>query len=220
MKKTWLFCSLVGLMLGSGCVSRTRYQDLETRLADCQQATATAEETARACEERYAREVERWDDIQTVVEEALPQTIREFEADRDRILEMVPSEVQGEVESYLSGFARAVARGFDTLHEQNEKILIELEVYKTTLEEVGVRTRSIDDTVSQKLQEAAAGRQDAAAVAAEIIDEIQTFDRTYVSDKGSRERLRLNRNQRETVALFLDQVVRRLVELRDSLGEG
>ncbi len=220
MKRTLLLGLLVAFMLGSGCVSKTRYQDLEARLEDCRQATATAEEAAKACDERYEKEVTRWDDIQTVVEEALPQAIREFETDRDRILELVPSEVQGEVESYLSGFARAVAKGFDTLHEQNEKILIQLEVYKTTLEEVGVRTRSIDDTVTQKLQQAAAGRRDAAVVAAEIIDEIQTFDRTYISDKGSRERLKLNRNQRETVALFLDQVVRRLVEMRDSLGEG
>ena len=59
-----------------------------------------------------------------------------------------------------------------------------------------------------------------AGVATGIIDEIQEFELAYISDKGSRERLRLNRNQRETIALFHDRLVRRLIELRDALGEG
>ncbi len=73
--------------------------------------------------------------------------------------------------------------------------------------------------MNQKLREATKGRKRVAAVATDIIDEIQEFERIYISDKGSRERLRLNRNQRETMALFHDQVVRRLVELRDAMGE-
>ncbi len=216
---TW--CWLVtAFILGSGCVSKSRYQDLEARQQQCDQDKLAAQEAAQLCEDRYSREVERWDDIETVVEEALPQTIREFEDERDRIMQLIPSEVQQEVDSYLSGFARAVAKGFDTLNDQNRKILTELEVYRATLDEVGVRTRSIDDTITRKLQDAAEGRKQVAGVATGIIDEIQEFELAYISDKGSRERLKLNRNQRETIALFHDRLVRRLIELRDALGEG
>ncbi|MEE8278951.1 MAG: hypothetical protein V3R89_09570 [Thermoanaerobaculia bacterium] len=220
MREAVRYWMVAALVLGLGCVSKSRYGALEERLGECSQDKLAAQEAAQLCEERYAREIERWDDIQTVVEEALPQAIREFEAERDSILQLIPAEIQQEVESYLTNFARAVAKSFDTLHEQNERILTQLEVYKATLEEVGVRTRSIDDTVTQKLQDAAEGRKQVAGVAAEIIDEIQGFDRSYISDKASRERLKLNRNQRETIALFHDGLVRRLVELRDALGEG
>jgi hypothetical protein len=209
-------------VVGSGCVSKSRHQLLQAQVDECRQDKQKAQEAADFCERRFAKEIERWDDIQAVVEEALPQTIREFEAERTRILELIPAGVQQEVNDYLSGFSLAVARGFDELNGQNQKILTELSVYKASLEEVGVRTQSIDETVTAQLQESNAARREAersvAKVTAELIDEIQEFERTFISDKSSRERLKLNRNQRETVALFHDELVRRLVDLREASG--
>ena len=222
--------ALVVLLPTTGCVSRARYGTLEAELGECKADKLAAQEASQFCNRRYAQEVERWDDIQQVVEDVLPQTVRDFQAERDRIVQMMPEEVQREVDTYLSNFATAVARGFDLLTEQNREILAELKVYKTGLDEVGVRTRSIDETVTARLREsalqveqAAAERRAAARRVAEaanaLIDEVQSFDQTYVTDKDSRQRLRLNRNQRETVALFHDQLVRRLIELRDVASE-
>lgn len=222
--------TLAALVLTTGCVSRARYGTLEAELGECKIDKLAAQEASQFCNRRYAQEVERWDDIQQVVEDVLPQTVRDFQAERDRVVAMMPEEVRREVDTYLSNFATAVARGFDLLTEQNREILAELKVYKTGLDEVGVRARSIDETVTARLREsalqveqAAAERRAAARRVAQsanaLIDEVQTFDQTYVTDKDSRQRLRLNRNQRETVALFHDQLVRRLIELRDAASE-
>ncbi len=222
MTKRFISLSLVAFVLSSGCVSRSKHQVIEAQAEECRQDKQKAQEAAEFCERRFAKEIERWDDIQAVVEEALPQTIREFESERARILELIPAGVKQEVNDYLSGFAQAVARGFDELNNQNEKILAELGVYKQSLDEVGVRTQSIDDTVTAQLQEANRARREAeqqvAQTARRLIDEIQEFETTYISDRSSRERLRLNRNQRETVSLFHDRLIRQLVELRDAGG--
>lgn len=230
MRAITVTCALAALLVSSGCVSRARHYSVEAELAECRSDKLAAQEASQFCNRRYAQEVERWDDIQEVVEDVLPQTVRDFEAERDRIVALMPEEVKREVESYLSSFATAVARGFDRLSEQNREILAELKVYQTGLDEVGVRTRSIDETVTARLRdsqlqlEAAAADRRAAArrvaqAANDLIDEVQGFDQTYITDKDSRERLRLNRNQRETVALFHDQLVRQLIELRDAVSE-
>ena len=230
MKTITVTVALAALVLTTGCVSRARHQSLEAELGECKTDKLAAQEASQFCNRRYAQEVERWDDIQQVVEDVLPQTVRDFQAERDRVVAMMPEEVRREVDTYLSNFATAVARGFDLLTEQNREILAELKVYKTGLDEVGVRARSIDETVTARLREsafqveqAAAERRAAARRVAQaanaLIDEVQTFDQTYVTDKDSRQRLRLNRNQRETVALFHDQLVRRLIELRDAASE-
>ena len=231
MRTTTILCACVVLALTTGCVSRSRHKTLEAELSECRRDKVAAQEAAQFCNRRYAQEVERWDDIQAVVEEVLPETVKDFEAERDRIVALMPEEVKREVDTYLSSFAQAVARGFDLLTEQNREILGELQLYKASLEEVGVRTQSIDDTVKQQLRDAAVEVDEAAAVrrrsarlvaetATALIDEVHGFDQTYITDRGSGERLKLNRNQRETVALFHDRLVRRLIELRDAAEEG
>ena len=220
-------CAVAALLLTTGCVSRARHQSLEAELAECRSDKLAAQEAAQFCNRRYAQEVERWDDIQQVVEEVLPETVRDFEAERDRIVEMMPEEIRREVDTYLSSFATAVARGFDRLTEQNREILGELKLYKSGLDEVGVRTRSIDETVTARLRESAAQLEETAAerrraarrvaaASAALIDEIQRFDRTHLTDKESAERLHLRRRQRETLTAFHDQLVRELIELRDA----
>ncbi|MDH3743756.1 MAG: hypothetical protein OES47_01490 [Acidobacteriota bacterium] len=220
MTKRLITLSLMVLIFGSGCVSRSNHQTLEAQAEECRQDKQKAQEAAEFCERRFAKEIERWDDIQAVVEEALPATIREFETERARILELIPVGVQQEVDDYLSGFGKAVARGFDELNDQNEKILAELSVYKRSLDEVGVRTQSIDETMTAQLQDANNARREAerkvAAGAKGLIDQIQEFEQTFISDRSSSERLRLNRNQRETITLFHDQLVLALVELSET----
>ncbi len=227
MRMTPVTCALAALLMTTGCVSRARHRSVEAELAECKSDKLAAQEASQFCNRRYAREVERWDDIQQVVEEVLPQTVKDFEAERDRIVAMMPEEIRREVDTYLSSFATAVARGFDRLTEQNREILAELKLYKSGLDEVGVRTRSIDETVTASLRESAVQLEEAAverrrvarevaAAAAALIDEIQGFDQTYLSDKESSERLHLRRRQRETLTGFHDRLMRALVELRDA----
>lgn len=222
MTKRLITLSLMVLVFSSGCVTRSRHQTLEAQAEECRQDKQKAQEAAGFCERRFAREIERWDDIQAVVEEALPATILEFETERARILELIPAGVKQEVNDYLSGFATAVARGFDELNDQNERILTELSVYKRSLDEVGVRTQSIDETMTAQLQDANHARRQAerevAAGVKSLIDQIQEFEKTYISDRSSDDRLRLNRNQRETITLFHDQLVGGLVELAENGG--
>jgi len=230
-RRTTLWCACAVLAVSMGCVSRARHQTVETELSECRRDKVAAQEAAQFCNRRYSQEVERWDDIQAVVEEVLPETVKNFEAERDRIVAMMPEEVQREVDAYLANFAQAVARGFDLLTEQNREILGELQLYKASLEEVGVRTRSIDETMTARLRDSAVELEEIAAdrrrsdrlvaeTANALVDEVQIFDQTYISDRASRERLKLNRNQRETVALFHDRLVRHLIELRDVAQQG
>ena len=76
------------------------------------------------------------------------------------------------------------------------------------------------ETVNETLQDAFATRDDLVAnrnqmmeQASALVSEIHEFDRLYVNEKSSSQRLRLNRKQRETVKLFHDSLVGKLAAL-------
>jgi hypothetical protein len=207
-------------LLVSGCVSRGDFESIQAQLDECRQDKVAAQGAASACEERYEREVGQWENMEAVMSEVLPQTLEEFRREKQEIIELVPEQAKAEVEAYLEELTRAVGQGFQQLQEDNQRVLSELGEAKQKLEEVGAQARSIDETVSQRLERAYASRDRMRSAVAEVVAEIQSFDQSYINDKSSEERLKLNRRERETITLFHDRLVSELTELQKEPSQG
>ena len=193
----------------SGCVSRSKHKETETLLSECRTDKQSAQTAQTSCEERFAREVKRWEDMDTVVASVVPGTLAEFRAEREEILKLVPETTRKEVQQYIDQLTDAMGRGFQVLRDQNENVTLELEVAQTKLDalqartdSIGTQTTSINATLEGSLREAIETQQRMRQQAAALVSTVQSFDKSYVTVKESDSRLKLNRNQRETIEQF------------------
>ena len=104
----------------TGCVSRSKLKENEALLAECRTDKVSAQTAMTSCEERFAKEVKRWEDMDAVVASVVPGTLAQFKAEREEILKLVPDTTRKEVEAYIDQLTDAMGRGFQVLRDQNE----------------------------------------------------------------------------------------------------
>jgi hypothetical protein len=209
-RSVWLIAVLA---LGLGCASKKELDQARAELEECKKDKVASQDAARACEDRFQAEVRQWENMESVIQSVIPKTLEDFQKDKQQILELVPEQARKEVQQHLDQFSDVMARGFQVLKEDSEQILADLEVTKTKLDLLGDRTSSIDEAVEKTLHQAIVDRQQLEQAAAAIVAEIHDFDRSFISDKASSDKLNLNRKQRETIQLFHDGLVGKLVAL-------
>ena len=186
-------------------------------------ARVSAQSATESCEERYARDVRRWQSLDEVATTVLPKALSDFREERDRILELIPTQTREEVASYINELADATARGFQVLRDETENVLLELEIAQLKLDRLGARTDSIGEhaesislSIENSLRESAEARQRIRKRVSDLVDRVHDFDAEYINDRSSSDRLRLNRRQRETIKAFHDDVVSSLAGLSES----
>ncbi len=121
---------IVIAMAVSGCVSKSS-------LEECKAENAQLEEKVAGWESRFDAESQRWETMQASISEAVPQAINAFHDERERIIELVPAQVQAEVETYLDGYFNTVMSGVRALGEDNQAIRGQLVLANTKLESLG-----------------------------------------------------------------------------------
>jgi hypothetical protein len=208
-----------------GCVSRSKFKENEALLAECRTDKVSAQQAMTSCEERFAKEVKRWEDMDAVVASVVPGTLAQFKAEREEILKLVPETTRREVEQYIDQLTDAMGRGFQVLRDQNESTALQLEVAQTKLDAlqartdtIGSQTTSINDTLEGSLREAIETQRRMRQHAIELVSTVQQFDQSYVTVKESDSRLKLNRNQRETIEQFHAKLIGQLTALGSSGG--
>jgi len=211
----------------AGCVSRSTHKQTETLLAECRTDKQSAQTAQTSCEERFAREVKRWEDMDSVVASVVPGTLAEFRAEREEILKLVPESTRKEVQQYIDQLTDAMGRGFQVLRDQNENVSLELEMAQTKLDalqartdSIGSTTTSINATLEGSLREAIEAQQRMRQEAVALVATVQSFDASYVTVKESESRLKLNRNQRETIQQFHSKLIADLTALGGEGGSG
>jgi hypothetical protein len=215
------------LLAAAGCVSRSEHQETVALLEECRTDKVAAQTSTTSCEERFAREVKRWDDMDVVVAQVLPQSLAEFKSEREEILKLVPDAAREEVGKYLDELTDAMGHGFQLLRDQNEDTLLQLEMAQTKLDSlqartdsIGTQTTSIGDTLEGSLREAIDVQRGMRQRASDLVAMVQEFDKSHVSVKASESRLKLNRNQRETIEQFHARLIGELTALQASAPSG
>jgi chromosome segregation ATPase len=228
--KTLLCCLVfVSLLVSGGCVSKKAYQAKDTELARCEEEKTQAAAAVIAWETRFDREAQRWDEMEGSITESLPQALSEFHAERDRILELVPEQVQFEIAGYLEDYFSTVMKGFEALKNDNDAIKMHLEQTQQTLVAVGTDTRTISadtrqikeirSTLDNTLAAEQAKRQQVQSQITEIVSLLSKFDEEKINCKSCENRLRLKRKEREALTAFHAQLTRALTQAQSAAGE-
>ncbi len=220
----------LAVLMSVACVSKQQHTELLAELTQCQEDKAQAEAKVITWEQRFDREASRWEAVGASINEQLPAAIGELHSERQRIIESLPEQVQGEVEGYLDEYFSTVMSGFDKLAYDNREIKMQLSATQKVLERVGADTQaissSIDDTLederSQRQEELARREADREAVASgvgELVALVTKFDNTKINCKSCPDRLKLNRKQRETISAFHRELTVQLSRLQRFEGE-
>ncbi len=213
-------------LLGVGCASKEDLEAAQAQLAACEQEKLKLEASVIAWEERFDSASNRWTEVEASVTEALPVALNEFHTERDRIISLVPEQVQGEVTDYLDDYFTTVMQGFGQLAEDNKDIKLQLNATHKALESVGADTRaisaSIDQTVSEeraKREDEAARRERVATRLAETVDLIVEFDQNRINCKDCPERVKLKDKAKETLLAFHAELMSDLADLQRFAGD-
>lgn len=205
----------------TACVPKGDLEEAKVQVANCQDEKAQLQAEITAWEERFDRESSRWTEMQASITDTVPAALNEFHAERKRILEMVPEQVQSEVETYLNDYFATVMRGVEMLSNDNADIKLQLQASSMALEALGKDTRSINTKIDTTLAQERARQQavqsridDMAGMLADTINEIKTFDQTRINCKTCPDRLKLNRKEREAVLAFHAELTSALADLQ------
>lgn len=210
------------LVLGLiGCVPKSDLEEAKLQVANCEDEKAQLQAEVAAWEERFDRESSRWTEMQASITETVPAALDEFHAERKRILEMVPEQVQADVETYLNDYFATVMQGFNMLSEDNADIKLQLQASSMALQALGADTRSINDKIDTTLAEERArqqmvqGRIDSmSSTLADTIYQVKEFDQSRINCKGCPDRLKLNRKEREAILGFHAELISALADLQ------
>ncbi len=207
----------VAALLG-GCVSKKQHEEVVAKLASCEAERSQAISTLATCQENAQREAERWNQIATAVQQEAPSVLKQLEAERTTFLQQLPEAVRTQVDSYLSKFAADVRRAFVVLSEENQKLAAQVE----GLSQTAGRTEGKADAILGRMEarerallaEADRLQQGIAAVASQITE----YDRTVINCRDCKDKLSLNRKEREAISAFHSRLVDALNQLRSSGG--
>jgi hypothetical protein len=220
MRRTVLAVAVPAVLLVAGCASRSDLKEAQALLEECRTDKVSAQTASNSCEERYSKEVRRWEDMDAVIADVVPNTLAEFKSEREEILKLVPDAARKEVGTYLDDLTDAMGHGFQVLRDSSENALLELEVAQTKLDAlqartdtIGTQTTSINSTLEGSLRDAIEAQRTMRQQASALVGTVQAFDRAHLSDHESDSRLKLNRNQRETIEQFHAKIIGELTAL-------
>jgi uncharacterized protein YPO0396 len=217
--------TLTALVLGSGCVSKAELEEAQAQLAACEEEKAQAEATVITWEARFDRESSRWTEMEASISEAVPQALNELHTERERILDLVPQQVQDEVEGYLQEYFSTVMKGFELMSDDNAEIKLELKATQKALQALGTNTRNIGTAIDEAMADEKNKREALGAQLgshseglATVIEHLVEFDQTRINCKGCPDRLKLNRKEREAIVSFHQQLMSELSDLQSRMA--
>ena len=227
MKPIAIALTLSSILLSAGCASKKDLESAQAQLAACEEEKVQLEATVISWEERFDSASVRWADLENSVSDALPKALDELNTERERIIELVPKQVQGEVEAYLEDYFTTVMKGFSQLSEDNKDIKIQLDATYKALETVGADTRaisaSIDQTVTEeraKREEEQVRRERVSTRLSELVDLIVEFDHSRINCKNCPDRIKLRDKSREVLLAFHAELMSDLADLQTFSGDG
>ena len=207
--------ALIPLLLATGgCVSQSDHEALQAELAACRQEKAQVEAEVISWEQRYDRESARWNQIGASVSEMVPKALSEMHGERERILNLVPDQVQTEVSSYLDEYFNTVMTGFDRMSRDNQDLQVQVLGLQKAMDVLGHDTKAIGQAIDESLTDEKGRRERVAQDLADIIDLIVEYDQTRLNCKGCDERLRMRDKSRSDVLAFHQELMSDLSRLQ------
>lgn len=209
---------LAAALVAGGCVSKGELEKVRSELEACQQEKASLSEEVAAWEARFDRAAERWTNIESSVVESVPNALAEFDAERDRILELVPEQVQYEVASYLDDYFGTLMSAFRGVQGDNRDIKLQLDATQKALSALDKDTRQISAAIEEAVTLEADKRRAVADGLAVIHRQLVDFARERINCADCEERIKLNKREREAVLGFHAELMSALSNLQTEIS--
>lgn len=209
-----LLVSLLATAVLIGCVPKAQLEESQALIATCEEEKAELDAQVARWSQRFDREGQRWQDIQQSVIDTVPAALAEFDAERERILEIVPEQVQFEVGTYLDEYFGSVMQSFSALQQESRDIKLQLETTNQVLEAVGADTRSIGTAIDDALAGEEAKREQITAGLTRLHDRLVDFDQKAFNCRKCPERITLNNREEEQIRTFHAELISELTALQ------
>jgi hypothetical protein len=217
------------LVSAAGCVSKKAHEETvasyQAQLAACAEETKLSKEEEAALRRQMEKEDARWQRISEQLASALPQVQADMEAERERIIGLVPTAVRKEVASSLD---RHFSKVTSTLLEMNGDVeglksqlaeaRDEIEVVRGTTVSVGEK---VDTTNTTVLTENARLERDLAEqgrAAAALVAKVKTFDEKHLNCADCVDKLKMKDKSREALLDLHGELVKDLSQLQARAG--
>lgn len=205
--------------LATGCVSKEDLETAQTELAACQEEKQTLQAEIDRWQQRFDRESERWQTIETSVIEAVPNALAEFDAERDRILELVPEQVQYEVSSYLEDYFGTLMVAFRQVQGDSRDIKLQLDATQKALSMIGKDTQQIGTAIDEAVTAEAVKRQAVADGLAILHEQLVGFGRERIDCVDCQGRIKLNKREREAIQGFHAEMISAISALQTQISQ-
>ena len=164
-------------------------------------------------------ESKRWDSIESQLTSTLPATLKDFQDERNKIIELVPQQVKKEVGGRLDRYFVNVSKQFDRMEGKIEGLREELASSRQQLTELNAATRSVDtkvDATHKAVLTEQTLRSDQHRKVTDIVALISDFDSNRVNCDKCKDRVKLKGHGREELLSFHSRLIKTLQELQGS----
>lgn len=212
--------SLAALALGlGGCASQSELEKAQAELAACREKATSLEAEVESWQQRFDRAAERWTNIESSVVEAVPNALAEFDAERDRILELVPEQVQFEVSSYLDEYFGTLMAAFRGVQGDNKDIKLQLDATQKALAAVGKDTQQIGAAIDEAVAGEATKRRAVADGLETLHGRLVAFARQRIDCADCADRVKLNKKEREAILGFHAELMTAISTLQTEISQ-
>lgn len=232
MKNPLVITAVVAVVVAAACIGGTWFamssaqKSLQAELETCRAEQVEADAQVIAWEQRFDRESERWEGMEANILEQVPQAVNELQTERDRIIELVPEQVQEEVTKYLDDYFATVMTGFEAMAQDSQQIRMKLGVTNQVLANLGADTTSLRQSVEGQLTEELdkrdaerAQREDVAQQIGQLVSLVKEFDTNRINCKQCPDKLRLKRKEREAITAFHSELSVKLSGLQAAVAK-
>lgn len=212
---------LVVASLGVSCVSKSDHEALQRELAACQEDKRAAHSAAQGFQKRLEVDDTRWKSIEAQMSAVLPQIQQDFQAEREKIVSLVPQEVKRQVGDRLDAHFSRLATSLTTMNDDLTGLRVQLEQARNEIAAVKGATEDVGSKLSDDQAALRAENQRLQGLldeqrrsAADLVEKVTGFDSTYINCVDCEERLKMKEKSREALLALHGDLVTGLSKLQ------
>lgn len=215
---------LAAMLATAACVPKSQYEQLQQQLETCERDKAAAQSTTADYSRQLDSERQRWDNIESNLNRAIPDALKSFEEQRTQILQAIPEESRKAVSKQMDRYFVNVTKQFDAMNLRIDELQAQLQQANSSL----VNLKSTTEGVGQKVDEAAGAREaelkrerdklQAELVAtqkavSDMANSIVSFDKERVNCDGCLTEIRFKKDGKEILSAFHADLVKKMNSL-------
>ena len=208
------------VVLAPGCVTKSQFDEVKTQLDTCEKDKTASLATAAECQKRVESDAKRFDIIENSLTTVIPDTLKTFQEERTKIIQLVPSQVKAQVGAHFDRYATRVTAEFQKTNSKVDELQTALTQAQAKIAELTTLTQSVDTKVTATHEAVTTGQAKVTAsvvdmrrAVSEITAQVVEFDTNRVNCEKCRDQIKFKGKGKEQILAFHSDLTKRLVAL-------